>query len=169
MTISLPTSNEISAKNNEDIEVIENEDSKNTSAQPWTVNQMRGFKRRTQPPTQENNRDVNEQPKSEIKTRDKSADSPQISTGRYCHFFANTGHCNYEERTGLKCKFDHKQAPQCRSGLSCNRNKCMFSHPRPKGIAASNFLVNPWQVGNLMNPWLQTPNPFVAAWQSQSR
>ena len=34
-----------------------------------------------------------------------------ISRGKYCHHFVNQGICRYEERTGEKCKFEHKMAP----------------------------------------------------------
>ena len=88
---------------------------------------------------------------------------------KFCHFFVNSGKCNFEERTGSKCKFLHKQAPMCRSGLSCNRPKCMFSHPKINGT--SSFLgnsreyplpMNPWQFNQVMNPWMiQQPNQFI--------
>ena len=51
----------------------------------------------------------------------------------YCHYYVNTEKCDYEERTGNKCRFDHKPAPLCSFGLRCNRNKCMYIHPRING------------------------------------
>ena len=88
---------------------------------------------------------------------------------KFCHYFVNTGKCDFEERTGSKCKFLHKQAPMCRSGLSCNRHKCMFSHPNING--SNSFLghsrqyplpMNPWQIGQVMNPWtIQQPNQLI--------
>ena len=153
--------------------------------QPWTHS---GFKRKTvapspavpSPPQETANVQVLEQQEPHKNTREHSSDQPEKSIGKFCHYFANTGKCNYEERTKLKCKFDHKPAPQCRSGLSCNRDKCMFSHPRPNGKALPNFLgnarnssmapmMNPWIAGNLMNQWLQTANQFAPIWQTQSR
>ena len=80
---------------------------------------------------------------------------------KFCHFFVNMGRCNYEERTGKKCKFLHRQAPMCRMGINCNRLKCMFSHPKMNGSA--NFLgnprsyssaMNPLQLGQMINPWM---------------
>ena len=91
--------------------------------------------------------------------------------GKYCHFFVNSGKCNYEERTGNRCKFLHMQAPMCRSGTSCSRPKCMFSHPKVNGI--SSFLgnpnpreysmpINPWQLSQVVNPWMiPQPNQYV--------
>ena len=85
--------------------------------------------------------------------------------GRYCHYFSNYGKCRFEERTGERCKFEHKQAPMCNSGASCTRPKCMFSHPKKIGNQNSqnnnNFLgqmINPW---GMLNPWMnQAPNPW---------
>ena len=79
---------------------------------------------------------------------------------RYCYYFVNTGRCRFEENTGKQCKFEHKQAPMCRSGINCTRPKCMFSHPKINGN--SHFLGNmrppttfmPWQ---MINPWIPGP------------
>ena len=46
----------------------------------------------------------------------------------YCHFWNNYGSCNYQEKTGRPCKFEHKQAPRCNFDGNCNRKACMFSH-----------------------------------------
>ena len=46
----------------------------------------------------------------------------------YCHYWNNGGSCNFEERTGRPCKFEHKQAPRCIFDGNCNRKACMFSH-----------------------------------------
>ena len=80
---------------------------------------------------------------------------------RYCHYFVNYGQCSFEERTGQKCKFEHRQAPMCNSGTSCTKTKCMFMHPKPsENSRRNNFLgqfIPPW---NIINPWMnqmQTP------------
>ena len=92
-------------------------------------------------------------------------ESENVYRARYCHYFVNTGKCNYEERTGLKCRFEHRTAPMCNFGMSCSRAKCMYSHPKLTG-ANNSFLgnsrglapmMNPWQQGQMMNPWMTTP------------
>ena len=94
-----------------------------------------------------------------------------VQTGKYCHYFVNQGWCKYEDRTGFKCKFEHKVAPMCNFGINCSRPKCMFSHPNVNG--ANPFLgrnlpqmINPWQT---VNPWMQNPpNKFLQnPWQFQ--
>ena len=86
----------------------------------------------------------------------------------YCHYFSNTGRCPYEERTGATCRFEHKDAPMCSKGMSCNRAKCMFKHPNLAGQSpqSPHFLdrhsgpihqINPWQLMSLW--WIQGPNP----------
>ena len=104
--------------------------------------------------------------------------SPPDNTGKYCHYFANYGKCNYEERTGEKCKFDHNQAPMCNSGINCSRFKCMFSHPRNSGSPGNgngNFLeqgkMNPWMnPWSMMSPWMTQPqNQFVNPWNANLR
>ena len=100
---------------------------------------------------------------------------------RFCHFYVNTGQCNFEEKTGSKCKFLHEKAPMCISGVKCSRTRCMFSHPNTNAI--QNFLrpmksmsgnsvhmLNPWQMTN-WNPWgtliplnQQMINPWQNSW-----
>lgn len=93
--------------------------------------------------------------------------------GKYCHYFVNQGKCNFEERSGFKCRFEHKVAPMCNFGVSCTRTKCMFSHPK---VAGGNHtflektrgfppMMNPWQ---MMNPWMNPPNQFIPnPWNGQ--
>ena len=132
----------------------------------WTKSKMRGFKRvdptanatkqketaKTQPKNNNGSqaresrapppsRDIQSPPPR--RTAAPPEASPPDNTGKYCHYFANYGKCNYEERTGEKCKFDHNQAPMCNSGINCSRFKCMFSHPRNSGSPGNgngNFL-----------------------------
>ena len=54
----------------------------------------------------------------------------RASSGNFCHYFSNFGKCNFEEKNGRKCKFDHVKAPLCYFDKNCNRNKCMFSHSK---------------------------------------
>ena len=76
-------------------------------------------------------------------------------SSRYCHFYVNFGNCQFEQRTGRKCKFQHKQAPLCKSGINCSRLKCMFSHPKPQAqkpfLGQQIPMMNPWQ---MIPPWL---------------
>ena len=99
---------------------------------------------------------------------DISEAEDNVYRGRFCHYFVNQGGCTYEERTGLRCKYEHREAPMCNFGSNCSRTKCMFSHPKNTGNPnQNNFLgqmMNPW-----MNPWLsQTqnqwsmPNPWIS-------
>jgi hypothetical protein len=175
----------------EDIEVVEDteddseeDDTENLS--DWTKNKLRGFKRvdPTKPPTVQKTKktnktqaDVHPPPKSPTPPK-SSASIPEASSGnerdsantevyrgRYCHYFVNQGKCHFEERTGRKCQYEHKQAPMCNFGTSCTRLKCMYSHPKlPRNQNQNNqsFLgqnmMNPWQ---MMNPWMnQQPSPW---------
>ena len=88
---------------------------------------------------------------------------------QYCHFYTNFGTCNYEEKTGKKCKFEHVTAPMCQRGMSCNRPKCMYTHPNTGG-RTEHFLgqrsqnhspPSPWQQVMMMNPWaMMQMNPY---------
>ena len=101
------------------------------------------------------------------------------SQNKYCHYFVNMGRCNFEERTGNQCKFLHRPAPMCRSGLTCSRLKCMFSHPRING-SNNNFLgntrpypssMNNMQLGTMINPWIiPLQNQFMSnPWNNQNQ
>ena len=175
-----------------EIEVIpiDEENENLDDLQAWTVNKMRGFKRNnpsseaskvshskqmhTRVTKTQKLRENEETPNNTASQENSATRSNAHSTGdppnevqrrRYCHYFVNQGKCLYEERTGLKCKFEHKVAPLCNFGIRCNRHKCMYSHP--KTATTNNFLgknfpiMNPgpnvWQV---MNPWLQNQNQF---------
>ena len=95
--------------------------------------------------------------------KNSNKSNPTTPRARFCHYFVNQGKCHFEERTGKKCQFQHTQAPMCNSGLSCTRNKCMFSHPkiqRNQNPNNQNFLeqmMNTWQ---MMNPWMTITNPW---------
>ena len=109
---------------------------------------------------------------SSVDTEEDTNDSRY--KGRYCHYFVNQGHCKHEERTGSRCKFEHKPAPMCNFGTSCSRIKCMFSHPKIPGSqtahTANTFLgpaMSPW---NMMNPWMnQATNHFPTPWNIPSQ
>ena len=160
--------------------------------QAWSVHKMRGFKRvnpasnpsqnSPQRSAQARGSIINQQKetmqpsshgtlgkgKQNPAYRDRSsvsnvqAGGESVYKGKYCHYFVNEGRCRYEERTGLKCKFEHKAAPMCNFGMRCSRQKCMFSHPNLAGT--NHFLgrnypmmnsgMNPWK---MMNPWIQNP------------
>ena len=166
----------------------------------WRTNNLRGFKRKD---VKANN--VNPEDDTEINPNHSTQSTPvhqnnrtddssesQGQNKRYCHYFVNTGKCDYEAKTGSKCKYMHKSAPICHSGVNCTRQMCMFSHPRVRPQQRSttntpsqgNFLgemrsfpqtINPWQIQNIMNPWsfpMQQINPWNFAnqnvnWQAQ--
>ena len=173
----------------EDIETTRKEDADDVeNLQEWTKNKFRGF-RRVDPTKQPKQKSTDQSNRSQTKadvhpppTSNASSNASQnnarssktanvtdniepeenIYKGRYCHYFVNIGNCNFEERTGVKCKYEHKQAPMCNQGSSCTRSKCMYSHPKTQGNRnQNNFLgqmINPW---TMMNPWMnQTPNPW---------
>ena len=99
---------------------------------------------------------------------DISEAEDNVYRGRFCHFFVNKGGCTFEERTGQKCKYEHREAPMCNFGSNCSRSKCMFSHPKNTGNPnQNNFLgqmmnpwMNPWMSQN-QNPW-SMPNPWIS-------
>ena len=157
--------------------------------QSWTKNKLRGFKRagpaskaekktETNPSTKSspaNNLSSRERiseslPKPESNSTSSALDEGQDTSGnnrnrdqqseKYCHYYVNKGRCNYQEMTGLKCKFEHKVAPMCNFGMSCSRHKCMFSHPKANGqksfLGGNQMMMNPW-LGQMMNPWMQAP------------
>ena len=150
---------------------------------PSRMTQSRGPNINQQKETQQtsNNRTLRAGSQLPVYNRDRSSvsndqsggdSSSSVYKGKYCHFFVNQGRCHYEERTGLKCKFEHKAAPMCNFGMRCSRQKCMFSHPNLAGT--NNFLgrnypmmnsvMNPWQ---MMSPWLENsprqfpPSPWI--------
>ena len=155
---------------------------------------MRGFKR-VDPTSQSTNQKqqplktppVRNQPEAKEPSRNQAPpasnsqnESGQETRKKYCHYLSNYGRCNFEERSGDKCKFSHDQAPMCNSGINCSRFKCMFSHPRQQGSNNNNFLgqarnmnqwMNPWE---MMAPWMnqmnQNQNQFQNPWNNgQSR
>ena len=173
-------------------DVIDDED-----LSSWTQNKMRGFKRtgpaspsaRSDPknsppknstptgtgipvaPSQTNITNGHPTTSSNTNPQTQQETDSRWSVGgrkQYCHYFVNQGRCNYEERTGEKCKFVHEQAPMCKSGLGCNRNKCMYAHPNIGGNRNMNNtncleqtrgpqqIMNPWQI---INPWMN-PSTF---------
>ena len=114
-------------------------------------------------------------------SRGDNDNDDSVYKGKYCHFFVNQGNCTYSERTGYKCRYEHKKAPMCNFGTSCSRTKCMYSHPKIPGTqtaqtaqTAPHFLgqmMSPW---NMVNPWInqgQThwniPSPWIQANQNQ--
>ena len=100
------------------------------------------------------------------KNHENRTNHENMHSARYCHFFVNQGRCTFEERTGSKCKFLHKMAPMCNSGISCSRKKCMYSHPKTppsRTFLGQNMMMNPWQ---MINPWIQDhQNQFFPQWR----
>ena len=160
-------------------EIIEEE---NTQNKDWSTNILRGFKKKkvSCSQTQEQNNienSVNHHPSSKDRSSTGNLSSPlnqlapqsddiQPRYKRYCQFFANTGKCAYEERTGNKCRYLHEKPPLCKFGINCSKMKCIFSHPRLKGVPAevntNDFLGNIKNLINMINPWLNqsTGNPW---------
>ena len=162
--------------------------------QSWTKNKLRGFKRAGPASKPEKKNEANPAIKSSPTTTTTTtkptaagmeATPAQQPNGmennvplRYCHFYVNKGKCNFEERTGQKCRFEHKIAPMCNLGLNCTRLKCMYSHPKVNGVNSflgntrgMNQMMNPWNLGQMMNPWMTTPsNQFMPnPWNFQGR
>ena len=103
---------------------------------------------------------VNERLQNLAKNNPTTRPNPDVNgQPQYCHFFTNYGRCNFEEKTGKRCKFLHKTAPMCKKGLSCTRTRCMFTHPNTGG-QNSPFLGTGTQFQNNQTPWLQVMNPF---------
>ena len=98
-------------------------------ALPWTKNKLRGFKRNITPTKQpsEDSGEISETMRRVSQNNPVGQNRPAV---RICHYFANTGRCEYEERTGLNCKFDHRPLPPYHFGINCTRQKCQFSHPK---------------------------------------
>ena len=67
-----------------------------------------------------------------VNTINATSNDSNNKSNRYCHFYSNFGSCHFEQRTGKQCRYQHKVAPVCKSGMNCSRNKCMFSHPKPQ-------------------------------------
>ena len=138
---------------NDDIEVVEDISVEDLGT--WTQNKLRGFKRASPASAPLKNPSANPPPgASRSRASPPSAtprtpltlpsathgNSPSHSHGqdsrrtpqspRYCHYFVNYGKCNFQERTGQECKFEHRKAPMCNTGTRCTRQKCMFNHPK---------------------------------------
>ena len=158
-------SNRTQNENEEDrieiLEEIQQNFDQNTS-KGWKAMKERGFKKvnKTQSnrKTNENSRSV-PQKTNENRTESSSFGTPQEEERhhmtRFCHYFVNEGRCRFGDR----CKFKHAQAPECREGSYCRRNKCMFSHQNGRSQQqASNqsFLSNfqPTNTWQLPNPWM---------------
>ena len=186
-------SNTLPNKDNEIVEIVSDETA-NTS---WNSNRLRGFRRKNHNVTftdqvnttdnsknPENNEVTSQCPNEEVKSHhnvrsnpiNNSPDQSNNSRPRYCHYFSNFGNCEFEEKSGLKCKFLHERAPMCNAGLNCSKMKCMYSHPKPPSTQSvrRNFLgnpvnfgpfMNPRQQGNSMNPWM---HQLMPVWQHQN-
>ena len=82
---------------------------------------------------------------------------------------SNYGKCNFEEKTGNKCRFLHQMAPLCRNGINCNRLKCMYAHPKPSPSFLNNApTLSPWQ---LCPPWMspQLHQMLPSSWPQQQQ
>ena len=175
--------------------IVEEDDAEDIeSLDAWTKNKMRGFKRvdptappqPTPPPSRSRLPKEPPAPPRRTATDTNTTPTPAESNndsesesrfkGKYCHFFVNSGKCPFEERTGDKCKFEHKSAPMFNFGISCTRPKCMFSHPNVNGsnsflgpIRGFKPMMNPWQMSN---PWMtihpnQIQNQQNQPWTNQ--
>ena len=170
--------NKIKEAEKDDIQVVEEISVEDLGV--WTKNKLRGFKRAS--PAAAPLKNLSDNPsasRSRASPTPKTPRTPLISPSatpgssptqtpsrgqditrtehspRYCHYFVNYGKCNFEERTGQKCRFQHRQAPMCTSGTRCTRHKCMFNHPKlSENNQRNHFLgqmIPPW---NIMSPWM---------------
>ena len=171
----------------ENIDVIEDDEDNFEDLQAWTKSKMRGFKRvnpsapptagskpepktqtpRPPPPSSSSSPGTASTPSTPDNAQLNEPDSPY--RGKYCHFFVNTGKCTYEQRTGQKCKFEHKSAPMCNFGMSCNRPKCMFAHPKVNGNPSFLGQMRGYNPNPMMNPWMTNPwmTPQTNQYQNQ--
>ena len=100
----------------------------------------------------------------------------QKTKDNFCHYFVNFGRCTFERRTGEKCKFEHKLAPECRYGSACKRNKCQYFHQKSQPFLGRHQAesyprwktpwLSPWQTSNTTAPQVnQHPPPSISPWQ----
>ena len=103
--------------------------------------------------------------KTNTKTKhpDKDEEEKQKTKDNYCHYFVNWGRCSFEQRTGEKCKFDHKKAPDCKFGSGCKRTKCQYFHRKTQPFLGMHQMQPPWK-----NPW-KVPQTIPQTWQNQGR
>ena len=176
----------------------------------WTQEKLRGFKKKTSPSSVDegprlvqlsdsNNRDNEasndrEELPKKVQISDKQIGFTEVNnknkeeSQRICHYYASTGRCNFEDRTGLKCKFAHmpiggpRSRPMCQMGINCSRPGCTFSHPRintmwrepGRFLGNWNAIINPWQnqmEGSAqMNPNQWPPQSFqnMQNWNMQN-
>ena len=160
----------------EDIQIVQEveSNSQNHLQNGWKTLRKRGFKKvsgesRNQETQSSHSIPINAALNQEDQPTSRNQEQERrVERIRFCHYYVNGGSCRF----GDNCKFKHQAAPPCRSGDSCRREKCMYSHPRSSQTSQS-FLLNqnlgqtsPWQVpmtwalpfqGNLQNvsPWME--------------
>ena len=158
---------------------IENRNEK-AAGGTWTGEKLRGFKKSntansaTSHPDVTDNESAVDNVETVIDNTDSVTQAECMERGRICHYFANTGQCRYEDRTGLKCKFIHKtrpstqKIPMCQYGINCRKLRCTLSHPRVNRTwnnSGGGFLgnmngmqdMNPWQGQFAAKPWIRGP------------
>ena len=160
-------------KKEPELEIIEDNDEDGLDALVnSTVNYKKASFRRAGPATyaeKTNQQSARVIPENVVKNKFNSA--PKVVNQRKdneknCHFFSNFGSCHFEEETGRKCKFSHKNAPVCKYDGNCNRKKCMFSHRQqmtppgqPSYPTQAPFLPKGFQPP--MNPWQAPPGHWA--------
>lgn len=106
--------------------------------------------------------------KTKHSDEDEDEEEKKKTKDNYCHYFVNWGRCTYEQRTGVKCKYDHKKAPDCKFGSGCKRSKCQYFHRKTEPFLGVHRMqpYSPWQ-----NPWKvpQTLPQTNQTWQNQGR
>ena len=101
-----------------------------TTNEGWKSNTLRGFKRKISAPNLDtDSADGPHETDNPSHSKSGWEDRGSDHTRRYCHYFVNTGKCDYEERTKLKC---NKTAPLCQFSINCVRQRCMFTYPKPQ-------------------------------------
>ena len=138
--LHLDTSTLVATEKGTDVnrETFTDNTAKATKDDTWTREKLCGF-RKTKPSgnavSDAIEVEVNDKAEEAIDTNTEHNSEP-TSSNRICHYFANSGQCRYEDRTGLKCKFVHKagsplqKVPLCQYGINCRKLRCTLSHPK---------------------------------------
>ena len=152
------------------LEIVEQEDTDGLDALVQSVMLNKNSKKTNlhQETIASNVKKVNKESNTEQSPKQSQPANENVGTQRiqYCHFFSNFGHCQFEEKTGRKCKFAHEKAPLCKFGSECNRKKCMYSHPQAR--KNNSQTTQNFHMRNSEFPFLRQPHQNMKQyWQPQ--